>query len=90
MKQKRVKLTKEQIEKMQSYLQDIVLERSSSIGEDDPEDQATDQDDMRSIACVKTVGAAIELLEYFRKDFQSELTVWTETLDPLGGFDNRL
>ncbi len=83
----KTKLTKEQIEKMQLGLQEIVFERTATGFENDPEDQAKDNKDIVLISSVQTVDDAIDVLECFGMELQSELTVWAGILDPLGGFE---
>jgi hypothetical protein len=87
MKRDKVKLTKEQLEKMRSGLQDIVQERSSLYGDEDPEDQAKDKQDLLLIASVKSVKDAIEVLECLDQDLESALTEWAGVLDPRGVFE---
>ena len=83
----RVKLTRDQIVSMRIGLQHIVHERPSPWHEDDPQHGAKYERDLNLIARVKSVEDAIDVLGDLGKDVQSELTVWAEILDPLGGFD---
>jgi hypothetical protein len=82
-----VKLTRDQIVSMRIVLQHIVHERPSPWHKDDPQHGAKHERDLNLIAGVKSVENAIDVLGDLGKDIQSELTVWAEILDPLGGFN---
>jgi hypothetical protein len=83
----RAKLTRDQIVSMRIGLQHIVHDRSSPGHEHDPQHGARHERILDLIATVKSVENAIDVLGDLGKDAQSELTVWAEILDPLGGFD---
>jgi hypothetical protein len=82
-----VKLTRDQIVSMRIVLQHIVYERPSPWHADDPQHGAKHERDLNLIARVKSVENAIDVLGDLGKDVPSELTVWAEILDPLGGFN---